>query len=111
MATRNERGGIAESVTDTWTVLVAYVRQETVEPLRGIFRRVGLGMLGAVIAGVGAIELVLALLRLLQEETGDAFDGNWSWVPYVITLVVVGIVTAAILWYLDHRRSQAPDRT
>ena len=31
--------------------------------------------------------LLVALLRLLQEETG-AFDGNLSWIPYLIVTVV-----------------------
>ena len=35
--------------------------------------------------------MVLGLLRLLQTETGDAFDGNFSVFPYLITLVVAGL--------------------
>jgi hypothetical protein len=28
----------------------------------------------------------------LQDETGTAFTGNWSWVPYAITIAAMGIV-------------------
>ena len=40
------------------------------------------------------ILLMLAGLRALQTETGDTFDGNWSWVPYLIVLVVAVAVVA-----------------
>jgi len=31
----------------------------------------------------------VALLRVLQGETDGAFDGNLSWIPYLICTVVV----------------------
>jgi hypothetical protein len=40
---------------------------------------------------VGTIILLIALLRLLQTET-SAFEGNWSFVPYLIDLVLAIIV-------------------
>jgi hypothetical protein len=44
--------------------------------------------------GIGTVLLLLGVLRVLQNETGTAFAGTWSWVPYPITailgLVVVG---------------------
>ena len=39
-------------------------------------------------AGLGVVELTVALLRLLQNETGSPLTGNWSWVPYLVTLLV-----------------------
>ena len=40
---------------------------------------------------MGALMLLVALLRLLQGETG-AFDGNLSWIPYlIVTVVAVGV--------------------
>jgi hypothetical protein len=98
---------VPDSVNSTWVVLVAYVKQETLGPLRGIGKRVGLGMVGALVAGIGAIELVLALLRALQEETGSTFTGSWSWAPYLITLVVVVLATAICLKIIDGRRDAA----
>jgi flagellar biosynthesis protein FliQ len=42
------------------------------------------------------IFLLLAVLRVLQTET-DAFDGTWSFVPYLIVFVVaVAIVALAV---------------
>lgn len=75
-------------------LLKQYAKQETVGPLKGAGRWIGLGLAGATCIGIGVILLILALLRALQTETGDAFDGNWSFVPYVITLVVLLIVMA-----------------
>ena len=42
---------------------------------------------------MGALMLLVALLRLLQGETG-AFHGNLSWIPYLIVTVVAAAVIA-----------------
>jgi hypothetical protein len=85
-----QRPGVGEVVD----LVKAYAKQETVGPLKGAGRWLGAGVAGAVCIGIGVVLLSISLLRLLQEETGDTFDGNWSFVPYVITLVVLLIVTA-----------------
>jgi hypothetical protein len=38
------------------------------------------------------------VLRLLQDETGTALTGNWSWVPYAVALVLGVIVIAVAIW-------------
>ena len=48
------------------------------------------------------ILLMLAGLRALQTETGDALDGTLSWVPYLIVLVVA----AALAGWAVSRISQ-----
>lgn len=63
-----------------------YAKQETVEPLKGAGRWLALGAAGAFFLAVGLQLLVLAVLRLLQTEV-TAFDGAFSWVPYVVTFV------------------------
>ena len=40
--------------------------------------------------GFGVVCVTVGGLRLLQEETGSTFTGNWSWAPYVIMTVVLG---------------------
>jgi hypothetical protein len=40
------------------------------------------------------ILLMLAGLRALQTETGDALDGNLSWLPYLIVLAVAAALVA-----------------
>lgn len=75
-------------VSDVKDLLVAYAKQETVDPLKGLGRFVGFGAAAMLLIGIGAIELTVALLRLLQNETGSPLTGNWSWVPYLVTLLV-----------------------
>ena len=104
-STNRPDDGIGSSVSSSWELVVAYAKQETVGPLKGIGSRIGLGMLGTLVAGIGVIELVLALLRGLQNV--EQLQGAWSWVPYLITLVVVVFATAVVLKIIDGRRAQA----
>jgi hypothetical protein len=75
-------------------LLRRYVIQETVTPIRTIGRTLLFGCAAATLLGIGTVLLLLGVLRVLQTETGTAFAGTWSWVPYPITailgLVVVG---------------------
>lgn len=86
---------LPETLRELWQLLVAYARQETVDPLRGLGRYLGFGLGGSLLMGLGVILVVLGGLRLLQTETESVFDGNWSWAPYafgfVLALVVIGI--------------------
>jgi hypothetical protein len=100
--------GIGESVNGSWELLVAYTKQETVEPLKGVGKRIGFGMLGALVAGIGVIELVLALLRALQGV--ESFTGSLTWIPYLITLVVVVAATAVVFKVIEGRRADSPAR-
>ena len=43
---------------------------------------------------IGIVVLVVGLLRLLQHVGDDVFYGFWSIVPYLIALVVCGLVVA-----------------
>ncbi len=83
-----ESKSMPEVATELWGLTKDYARQETVEPLKGVGRYLGYGTAGALLLGVGVILLMLAGLRALQTETGDALDGNLSWLPYIIVLVV-----------------------
>ncbi|MED5221230.1 MAG: hypothetical protein VYD11_06330 [Actinomycetota bacterium] len=62
-------------------LLKRYVRQETFDPLRALWRFVGFGLAGAVLVAGGCLLLAVGALRLLQEW--EALDGNWTWVPYL----------------------------
>ena len=87
----NEPQGLA----DIADLVKAYARQETVEPLQGMGRWVGMGIAGSLLLMLGSISLTLAMLRVLQEETGTTFTGNLSWLPYLATLgaaLVVGLL-------------------
>jgi hypothetical protein len=82
---------------ELWELVVAYARQETLEPIKDLGRFVALGLAGAAVLTIGLVFLFLAGLRALQTETGAAFTGRWSWVPYAITLVVAGALAGAVM--------------
>lgn len=88
---------IPETIQELWNLLVAYTKQETVDPLRNIGRFVAYGVGGMMILTIGCVLLALSVLRAMQSQTGDLFFGFWSWVPYaVVTLVLAALVGLAI---------------
>jgi hypothetical protein len=100
---------LPQLVRELWELIVAYFKQETVVPLRQLGRWILFGILGAVLLGVGVLLLAMAGLRALQEETGSAFTGNLSWIPYMI-MVAALLVGGAITWKargLQQRRKAA----
>lgn len=81
---------IPEVSSELWELTKSYARQETVDPLKGVGHYLAFGGAGALLVAVGVILLMLAALRALQTQTGSALTGSWSWLPYVIVLVVAG---------------------
>ena len=93
-----------ETIGELKDLVVAYFKQETLEPLKGLRRYVGFGLLGATLLGLGVLFLAMAGLRALQTETGSRFTGSWSWAPYGI--VVLGLLLgAAATWKARTGRS------
>jgi hypothetical protein len=94
---------LGDQVVELKDLVLAYFRQETLDPVTALGKFVLWGVLGAVLIGLGVMFLAMAGLRALQTETGDTFEGNWSWVPYLI--VVVALVIGGLLsWKLGRRR-------
>ncbi len=102
----------ATQITTTVELVKTYARQETVGHLKGIGRWVGYGLVGAVCMSIGIVLLVVGLLRLLQHVGDDVFYGFWSIVPYLIALVVCGLVVALALSRVQatdvHRQAKKP---
>ncbi|HWI03550.1 MAG TPA: hypothetical protein VNT52_06915 [Acidimicrobiales bacterium] len=82
---------------ELFQLVVGYAKQETLDPVRNLGRFLALGMAGALLGSLGAVLLLLGGLRLLQTETGDAFDGNWNFVPYLVVLVVSGAIAGGAI--------------
>ena len=76
------------SVAELVDVLKGYALQETVEPLKGAGRWMGVGVAGALSFGIGGILVLLGLLRLLQTEWERSATGALSWLSYLIVLVI-----------------------
>ena len=82
---------------ELWQLVVGYAKQETLDPVKNLGRFLGFGLGGALLGSVGAVLLLLGGLRLLQTETGGAFDGNLTFIPYLLVLVVSGAIVAGAM--------------
>lgn len=85
---------IPEVLSELKDMTVAYARQETIDPLKGLGRFVVFGIGGSFMLGIGVVLLTLGGLRALQTQTSSTFEGNWSWAPYAITLVLLVALAA-----------------
>ena len=88
-------GSIPELVSELKELVVAYFKQEALEPFKALGRFLAYGIGGGLLTAGGLVILLVAVLRLLQAETGSTFTGNLSALPYVITLVT-GLVVVAL---------------
>jgi len=99
---------IQTHVTELWELTVRYAKQETVDPVRSLGRFLAFGLAGAVLISVGLLVIALGILRLLQIETRPHLGGNWSWVPYLVTIAflagVIGLLATRI--GAEQRRAQ-----
>ena len=97
---RKDEQSIPEVIGDLKELTIAYAKQETVDPLKGLGRYVGFGVAGSLCLGIGVLALTIALLRVLQTQTDTTFTGNLSWIPYVIAtvflLAIAGLAVYAI---------------
>ncbi len=91
------RSRIRESGTDAFRLTVNYLKQETLGPLKGLARTLVFGLLGAISLAIAVVLWLLAILRILETETG-AFHGNLSWLPYLIVMALATVVIGAAIW-------------
>lgn len=84
-----------DRVADVVETVKEYARQETVEPIRGAARWVGLGTIASLCLGIAMLYAALAVLRASQDLGGDALDGAWSFVHYLVTVVVLAVLVWA----------------
>lgn len=89
---RRESAGVGDVVE----LVRDYAKQETLGPLKGAGRWLALGSAGSLLLGLGSVLVLFGVLRLMQTET-DAFDGGFSWVPYVVVLVLCLALSAFAL--------------
>ena len=90
------------SVVELFQMVRDYVKQETLDPLRGVGRWLAWGLVGSVALLFGAVVGLLGLLRLLQAEIFTQPNG-FTWGPYMI---VVGF--ALVMIWLSLTRIQRP---
>jgi hypothetical protein len=90
------------SVVELCKMVRDYVKQETLDPLRGVGRWLAWGIVGAISLLFGAVVGLIGLLRLLQAVVFDQPNG-FTWAPYMI---VAGF--ALIFIWLSLTRIQRP---
>jgi hypothetical protein len=88
-------------------LVVGYAKQETLEPLRGLGRYLAFGLAAALLASIGLVFVGIGVLRLVQTDGFGWIDGAGlsSWVPYLLSVVVLGGV-AAVVWLRASKRSE-----
>lgn len=87
-----------EGAQEIQSMLVAYAKQETIEPLKTLGKFLAWGVVGALLVFLGALFIGIGVLRLLQTETSDWFaGGNFaSTLPYVITIASLILIIVVI---------------
>jgi hypothetical protein len=93
----NGQHGLRHAGDDAFQLTVDYLKQETVQPLKGLGRFLYMGIAGSFFLAGGILLVLIGILRLLQTETGTALTGDWSWVPYLsVMLLGIGVIVIAV---------------
>lgn len=80
--------------SELYQMVIDYLKQETIVPIKALGRFVLWGLAGAVLLAISSVLLLIAALRALQFEAADVFDGNLSFLPYFIVLAAAVAVAA-----------------
>ena len=95
-----------DEVTEIRELVVGYARQETVEPLKRLGVYLGWGLAGSLLMFLGALFVGIGTLRLTQSF--DDFTGS-SWaslLPYLFTVLVLGVLVALIYQALSRAKKK-----
>jgi len=91
---RQDAASTRDTATELSAMVVAYAKQETIEPIKQLGRYVAFGLIGAIFMGLGGFFLALAAVRALQTELSAHLSHNLSWTPYVAGILVAGLGAA-----------------
>jgi hypothetical protein len=78
-------------------LVIAYAKQETLEPLKGLGMNALKGIGGALLLGIGGIFCSMGALRAMQSETDFFERHNLSYLPYFLTVVIL-LLLSLIGW-------------
>ncbi len=94
---RSRRDGAPDrAIEELLDLTRAYLRQETVDSVRSLGRRLGYGLLGALCSGIGVVFLGSALLRAVPRHFGAASKGVLSSAVYFAAgLGMLGLLVLA----------------
>ena len=94
----NGSHGLRHAGDDAFQLTVDYLKQETVEPLKGLGRFLYMGIAGSFFLAFGILLVLIGVLRLLQTETGTALTGDWSWAPYAVVVLLGILIIGVAAW-------------
>ena len=100
-ASSNEREAPESELAD---LIVAYLKQETIEPVKHVLRWVGYGVAGSIAICFGVTLVLLGILRLFQTAFGTTFTGSLNWLPYLFTLVFAAVIATSAAMAAKRRR-------
>ena len=101
-APQSESGQIGQVID----LVKDYARQETLGPISGAGRFLAAGAIGAVLIGTGCVYLVLAVLRLIQNEYGGSFRSKWmALLPYLFALLFSLAVIGIAAWRISKKKT------
>jgi hypothetical protein len=103
-----EQKSIPQVLSELWEMLVTYAKQETVQPLKGLFRFVGVGVAAMLLLGTGVLLMSVSVLRLLQtkEPFGWQLSGSLNFIPYLVSLLVLGVLIGLAVLAIKPKRSK-----
>jgi Putative Actinobacterial Holin-X, holin superfamily III len=78
-------------------LVIAYAKQETLEPLKGLWKNALKGLGGALLLGFGGVFVSMGALRAMQTETDWFEEHNATYAPYLLTVILL-IVLSVIGW-------------
>jgi hypothetical protein len=84
-------------VSELWDLVVRYAKQETLDPVKALWRYLRWGVPGALLLALGVPLLLLGGLRAAQDELSPHLDGNLSWVPYAMVIVACAVIIALLV--------------
>lgn len=96
---------LAQQGQELKDLVLAYFKQETTDELKALAGYVLFGVVAWMLIGIGVACGAVGVLRLLQEQAGGVFDGNWSWAPYFIVVILLGL-SGFITWKVTTRRKE-----
>jgi hypothetical protein len=104
-----EQKSIPQVLSELWEMLVTYAKQETVQPLKGLFRFVGVGVAAMLLLGTGVLLMSVSVLRLLQtkEPFGWQLSGSLNFIPYLVSLLVLGVLIGLAVLAIKPKRSKS----
>lgn len=105
-----ENQGVREVISDLWLLIRDYAKQELVDPLQMLKRFFAYGIGGALALTLGLAFGTLAIIRALQEQTGDHLTGSLEWIPYLGGLVFAAVSAGLSIWFIKRpfRHEEAP---